>query len=127
MVEGIHHVSMKCGKGEEFEKVKHFYGSVLGLDVCAEWAEGIMFDAGGSRIEIFCTAGDEYDPGQGIIRHFALAVDSADDCARAVRQAGYEVFIEPKDIVIKSDPPIRARIAFCRGVLGEEIELFEQE
>ncbi len=127
MVEGIHHVSMKCGNGEEFDKVKHFYGSVLGLSVCAEWSEGIMFDAGGSRIEIFCTAGDECDPEQGIIRHFALSVDSADDCARAVRQAGYEVFIEPKDIVIKSDPPIRARIAFCRGVIGEEIELFEEE
>lgn len=35
-----------------------------------------------------------------------------------------EVFVEPKDIEIQSDPRFPARIAFCRGPLGEEIEFF---
>ena len=45
----------------------------------------------------------------------------------AVKAAGYEVFIEPKDIVIASNPPFPARIAFCRGPLGEEIEFFQEK
>ena len=43
---------------------------------------------------------------------------------RNLRKAGYEVFVEPKDIEIQSDPKFPARIAFCRGPLGEEIEFF---
>ena len=38
-----------------------------------------------------------------------------------------EVFIEPKDIKIASTPAFPARIAFCKGPLGEEIELRSEE
>lgn len=41
-------------------------------------------------------------------------------------KAGYEVFIEPKNIEIASMPVFPARIAFCRGPLGEEIEFFQE-
>ena len=61
------------------------------------------------------------------VRHFALACDDVDGMAGAVRRAGYEVFIEPKDIVIQSAPAYPARIAFCTGPLGEEIELFQEQ
>lgn len=44
----------------------------------------------------------------------------------AVRAAGYEVFVEPKDIEIASEIPFPARIAFCRGPVGEEIEFFHE-
>ena len=37
---------------------------------------------------------------------------------------GYEVFIEPKNIEIASLPTFPARIAFCKGPQGEEIEFF---
>lgn len=50
-----------------------------------------------------------------------------DACVEAVKAAGYEVFIEPKDIEIASTPVFPARIAFCKGPLGEEIELFEEK
>ena len=33
-------------------------------------------------------------------------------------------YVEPKNIVIPSDPEYKARIAFGRGPLGEEIEFF---
>ena len=50
-----------------------------------------------------------------------------DACVESVKAAGYEVFIEPKDIKIASTPAFPARIAFCKGPLGEEIELFEEK
>jgi glyoxylase I family protein len=32
--------------------------------------------------------------------------------------------MEPKDIVIASEPPYPARIGFCIGPVGEEVEFF---
>ena len=61
------------------------------------------------------------------IRHFAFAVENTDACVEAVRTAGYEVFVEPKDIEIASEIPFPARIAFCRGPVGEEIEFFHDK
>ena len=46
--------------------------------------------------------------------------------AIGLQNAGYEVFIEPNNIVIKSEPEFHARMAFCFGPLGEEIELFQE-
>lgn len=37
-----------------------------------------------------------------------------------------KVFIEPNDIVIESEPEFPARMAFCFGPLGEEIEFFRE-
>lgn len=37
------------------------------------------------------------------------------------------MFVEPKDIVIPSEPEYKARIAFGRGPLGEEIEFFRSD
>ena len=124
MITGIHHVSMKCAGPEELERVRAFYCGVLGLSVKREWPEGVMLDTGSGLIEIFATG--EGGRGKGAVRHFALACDDVDGMAGAVRRAGYEVFIEPKDIVIQSAPACPARIAFCTGPLGEEIELFQE-
>lgn len=61
------------------------------------------------------------------IHHVSFAVDDADRCIDTVRKAGYEVFVEPKDVVIASMPPLPARVAFCYGPLGEEIEFFVEK
>ncbi len=124
MITGIHHISLKCGTKEEFEKAKDFYLNLLGLRVVREWPEGIMIDSGFGQIEIFSNG-----PGsrtKGALRHIAFATDDADGITAKVKAAGYEVFIEPNDIVIRSDPPYPARMAFCRGPLGEEIEFFQE-
>lgn len=122
MVRGIHHVSMKCASRDELEKVKAFYCGVLGLEIVREWPEGIMIDTGAGQIEVFCNG--EGIKTKGAIRHLALSVDDTDSCAEAVRLAGYTVFLGPKDLIVPSVPPLRARIAFCTGPLDEEIELF---
>lgn len=125
MIKGIHHVSMKCSNQEEYEKTIHFYKDILGLPVKRSWNAGIMLDTGAGLIEIFNDGEEKLD--KGVIRHFAFAVDDADRCIDTVRKAGYEVFVEPKDVVIASMPPLPARVAFCYGPLGEEIEFFVEK
>lgn len=122
LIKGIHHVSLKCVGELEYEKTIHFYRDILELPVARTWAAGIMLTAGNSLIEIFNDAESQLE--KGVLRHFAFAVDDVDACVAAVKAEGYEVFIEPKDIEIQSTPGFPARIAFCKGPLGEEIEFF---
>ena len=122
MIKGIHHISMKCNTEEEINRVKEFYISVLGLKIIREWNDGIMIDTGNGYIEIFTNADGEHR--LGAIRHFALLTDDVDSIADKVKAAGYEVFVEPVDKVIDSDPEYPIRMAFCFGPLGEQIEFF---
>lgn len=124
LIKGIHHVSMKCQGQEEYDRAVAFYGRILGLEMAREWKGGIMFDTGSGLIELFRSEEDQLP--KGTIRHFAFATADVDACVQAVRAAGYEVFIEPKDIEIASQPAFPARIAFCKGPLGEEIEFFQE-
>ena len=125
MITGIHHVSLKCGTTKEFEKAKDFYLDVLGFAPVREWPEGIMIDSGNGLLEIFSNG-----PGvksKGAVRHIAFGTDDVDGVIEKVKAAGYAVFIEPNDIVIRSDPPFPARMAFCYGPLGEELEFFQEK
>ncbi len=124
MIRGIHHISMKCGTAAEYQQAKDFYLQILGLRAVREWAEGIMIDTGCGLIEIFSSGAGIRE--KGAIRHFALLTDDVDGLAARIRAAGYDVFIEPNDRVIPSDPPFPLRMAFCTGPLGEEIELFRE-
>lgn len=124
---GIHHVALKCDGTAEFEKTLHFYQNVLGLEPVRSWGEGenagAMLSTGDGLLEIF--ASGKKLP-QGSIRHFALRTERVDDCIAEVRAAGYPITVEPKDIVIASNPPFPARIAFCTGPVGEQIEFFQE-
>ena len=122
MIKGIHHVSMKCGTPEELIKVKEFYITLLGLKICREWSGGIMIDTGNGFIEVFTNA--EGVRQVGAIRHIALLTDNVDEIVEKVRSSGYEVFVEPNDKVIDSDPEYLIRMAFCFGPLGEQVEFF---
>ena len=122
MIKGIHHISMKCGTQEEFSRVKDFYINTLGLTVARTWPEGIMIDTGNAMIEVFNNGDGEHR--LGAIRHFALLTDDVDEVICKVKAAGYEVFIEPNDKTIPSDPEYPIRMAFCYGPLGEEVAIF---
>ena len=122
MIKGIHHISMKCGTAKELAKVREFYIELLGLKIVREWAEGIMIDTGNGLLEIFTNA--EGPRSLGAIRHMALLTDDVDEIAAKVKAFGYEVFIEPNDKVIASNPPYPIRMAFCYGPLGEQVEFF---
>ncbi|SFQ41019.1 glyoxylase I family protein [Lachnospiraceae bacterium XBB1006] len=122
MIKGIHHISMKCNTQEEFFQVMVFYCEVLGLPIYREWEAGIMIDTGNGYIEVFNNEANVMQ--RGTLRHFALATDDVDGMVKRVKDAGYEVFIEPNDRVIPSIPELPIRMAFCYGPLGEEIEFF---
>ena len=125
MIHGIHHISLKCGTAQEFNRAKAFYLDVLGFSVVREWPEGIMIDSGNGLIEIFCNGAGIKT--KGALRHMAFSTDDVDGIMEKVRAAGYEVFIEPNDIVIPSVPEFHARMAFCHGPLNEEIEFFQEQ
>ncbi len=124
MITGLHHISLKCGTPEEFDKAKAFYIDLLGFAKVREWPEGIMIDFGNGMLEIFCNGAGIKT--KGALRHIAFATDNVDEMIDKIKSAGYEVFIEPNNIVIKSEPEFHARMAFCFGPLGEEIELFQE-
>ena len=126
LISGIHHAALKCCGEEKFKETVAFYRDVLGMELLRAWGEGrhggAMLDTGAGRIEIFVDGKDE--PGQGAVRHIALATDDVDACVSAVRTAGYEITREPMDVTIPSQPPFPIRCAFCIGPVGEEIEFF---
>ncbi len=126
LINGIHHVALKCKGVEEFQKTIHFYKDILGLDVARTWGSGnrCRYHAGYRLWYSGIFASAEEDLPQGAIRHFALATDDVDACIAAVREAGYKVTVEPKSMAIQSEPEFPIRIAFCIGPVGEEIEFF---
>ena len=125
-ITGIHHIALKACGVEDFGKLVTFYTELLGLPIVRTWGEGenaaMMIDTGAGLLEVFAN-GEDY-PGQGALRHLAFEVEDTDACIEAVRAAGYEVTMEPTDIVIPSETPYPARIGFCIGPVGEEVEFF---
>jgi glyoxylase I family protein len=125
-ITGVHHIALKACGVADYEKTIHFYHDILGMPIARTWGTPenpcCMIDTGAGLLEIFAN-GTEY-PEQGPLRHLAFEVEDTDVCIEAVRAAGYTVTIEPKDIVIASEPPYPARIGFCIGPVGEEVEFF---
>lgn len=125
-ITGIHHIALKAKGSKNYGKMLEFYHEILGLPIVRSWGEGenlgAMLDTGAGLLEIFSNAPDILS--EGALRHIAFAVESVDDCVEAVRKAGYEITMEPRDIVIASNPPYPARIAFCNGPVGESVEFF---
>ena len=126
-ITGIHHIALKAQGLENFNELLNFYHGILGLPIVRKWGEGegvgMMLDTGAGLLEIFANAPDRL--GSGALRHLAFEVENTAVCLEAVREAGYKVTMEPTDIVISSEPPYPARIAFCIGPVGEEVEFFQ--
>ena len=127
-ITGVHHIALKAKGIAAYERLLAFYHDILGMPLVREWGEGedlgAMVDTGAGMLELFSNAADER--GEGALRHLALATEDVDACIAAVRAAGYTVTMEPKNIVIASVPPYPARIAFCVGPVGEEVEFFAE-
>ena len=125
MIQGLHHISMKTANDTEYQQVRAFYVDLLGLRIIRECDACTLLDTSSGFIEIFRN-GTAPMP-QGVIRHFALAADDVDACIEAVRAAGYRIHMEPKDVQIGGDPAFPARVGFCIGPLGEQVEFFCQK
>ena len=125
-IKAIHHIAIKAKGIEEYRKTIEFYNVLLGMPIVREWGTAeepaSMIDTGAGLLEIFAN-GNEV-PTEGALRHIAFATDNVDECIETVRKAGYEITMEPKEIVIQSNPPYPARIGFCIGPVGESVEFF---
>ena len=125
LIKGLHHISMKTCNDEEYNRARSFYVDLLGLRIVKECEVCLLLDTCSGIVEIFRNGVEPL--GQGVIRHYAFAVEDVAACADLVEQAGYEVFIQPKSVNIGGDESFPAEIAFCKGPLGEEIEFFCQK
>ena len=125
-IKAIHHVAIKAKGLEEYKKTIEFYNGLLEMPIVREWGTeenpAAMVDTGAGLLEIFANGNDV--PSEGALRHIAFETDNVDECIETVRKAGYEITMEPKDIVIQSNPPYPARIGFCTGPVGESVEFF---
>ena len=126
----IYHDALRANGLEKYEECRRFYGDILGLTFVREWNDtngpAMMFTTGKGIVEIFSDA--EGPRALGPTDHVAFATEDPDACIEAVRAAGYEVTMEPKDINVETKTtPLVARIAFCLGPIGESIEFFYEK
>ena len=128
---GTHHIALQT---RDWDASLHLYGEVLGMSVAAQWESTTpqkrkiaLLDMGdGSHMELFSPLDSTPAPGSPAsndpIMHIALATTDARAAIEHVRQAGYEVTVEPKDVQLGS---LQVTIAFFRGPSGELIEFFQ--
>lgn len=124
---GSHHIAIMTKNWDESLKL---YRDVLGMSERATFGSEkqkiMLLDIGdGSHIELFEPRPDDPDEALNYpIIHFALATSDARAATEHVRQAGYEITVEPKDVNLGG---LEATIAFFKGPCGEIIEFFEEK
>jgi glyoxylase I family protein len=128
LVKGIQHINLRTEGMDMFEKTVDFYTRVLELPVYRSWGTApkctVMVDTGSGYVEIQNSADLVY--GTAAVNHFALATDEVDKLIEIVRAEGYEVTVEPREVMLGDNPPYPVRIAFFRGPCNEIIELFKE-
>ena len=127
---GFHHIALRVS---DFDRSCAFYMNALGCTVAAAWNEApkrvAMLDLGDDgRIEVFEGGeGEKIDTGvtPGAFFHLAMRTEDADLAYNRAIAAGAESVTPPKDVVLQSNPPLPARIAFVAGPDGETLEFFQ--
>lgn len=124
---GSHHIAVLA---KDFEASLRLYRDVLGMTERASFAtaEGqkiILLDMGdGSHIELFEPLADGPEAALNYpLTHIALCSSDARSAIEHVRQAGYEVSVEPKDLNLGG---LEVTIAFFKGPSGEVLEFFQE-
>lgn len=125
---GIHHLAVQC---HDLNESLHFYCDVLGMTPVLEFTTArkiVLVDIGdGCHIELL---GPRLDgqaseiaaaPAHPLV-HLALTTTDARGAIEKVRQAGYQVTAEPKDVTLNTLPVTNA---FFIGPNQEIIEFFQ--
>ncbi|MCJ7623130.1 MAG: VOC family protein [Anaerolineaceae bacterium] len=126
---GLHHIAIQTSL---WERSLFFYEDVLGMPVIAKadipGRKLVHLDIGdGSYIELSTFSG-EYREGNDIsnhgpIIHIGLTTSDVDAAVAQVRQAGFEVTVEPKEM---KSGDLHGRFAFVRGLNNELIEFYQE-
>lgn len=125
---GLHHITVQT---RDWEASKHLYQEILGMQVVTEFGPEerrmMLLDVGdGSHIELIAPTANSPAVGSPTpndpLVHLALASADAAASLDLVREAGYEVTMEPKDVVLGG---LEATVAFFKGPNGEVVEFFQ--
>ena len=130
---GIHHISIRT---HSWDDSIHFYRDVLGMSVVAVFGPPdrpmALLDIGdGSHIELAGSTQDsstqtiaakEEASWQNPIAHLALVTTDTRKSVECVRQAGFEITVEPRSVDLNG---MGVTIAFVKGPNNEEIEFFQ--
>lgn len=124
----LHHVAVVSTK---YDESLEFYRDLIGLRVVHSWSGGgrrlCLLAAGEACIELIEKLTPSASSGQASeppIAHMTFRVDDVDGAIASVRQRGYEVTVEPKDVLLGDRP---ARLAFFVGPNGETLEFFSSK
>lgn len=125
---GLHHITIQT---RDWDASLRLYLEVLGMKVAAEWGPPehrmMLLDVGdGSHIELIGPTANSPVVGSPAsndpLVHLALATADAAAAIEPVRQAGFEVTMEPKDVKLAD---LEATVAFFKGPNGEVVEFFQ--
>ncbi|MEG1742869.1 MAG: VOC family protein [Clostridia bacterium] len=130
LINGIHHVAIKT-MPSQFDRVVWFYTKLLQLTTVRSWGDsdnrGTMLSTGDNSVLEIISDTSANTSGIGAYRHIAFSVNDVDQLTEIVRNQGFIIQVEPKDVTIQCEKPYNLRIAFCRGVLDEQIEFFHEK
>ena len=123
---GVHHIALQT---RDWEASLRLYRDVLGMTELTSFTGGdgqtiMLLDAGdGCCLELFePTAATPTDPAANDpVIHIALATTDARAATERVRQAGYEITVEPKEVTLGA---LEVTLSFFRGPNGEVLEFF---
>ena len=119
LAKGIHHVSLKPGDQETFDKAVALYRDIFGMEELRSGDGRAMLDTGAGCVEISLGEGSN---SLGAVNHFAIATDYVDQIVEKVREAGYKIIVEPR-----GGGESKVRIAFFQGPCGELVELYQEK
>ncbi|MCA9881716.1 MAG: VOC family protein [Anaerolineaceae bacterium] len=128
IVSGTHHIAVQT---RDWAASMRLYQDVLGMTLVAQFGSPerkiVLLDIGdGTHIELFEPQSDtpavDAPAANDPVIHFALATTDTRNALEHVRQAGYEVTVEPKDATLGT---LQVTIAFFKGPNGEIIEFFQ--
>jgi len=124
----LHHVTLQT---RDLAAALRLYRDVLGMTVVAEFGSPerkmlLLAIGDGSHIELIAPTATTPAVGSPAANdplvHLALAAPNAAEALERVRQAGYEITMEPKAVRLGA---IDATVAFFKGPSGEVIEFFQ--
>ena len=125
---GTHHVAIQT---RDWEASLRLYQDVMGMTPLVTFGTPerkiMLLDTGdGSHMELFQPTGETAEPDSPSpndpLTHMAFATTDARAAIEQVRQAGYEVTVEPKDVNLGG---MEVTVAFFKGPCGEVLEFFQ--
>jgi len=125
---GLHHVTIQT---RDLEASLRLYQEVMGMQLVAEFGPAerrvMLLDMGdGRHIELVAPTADSPAVGSPAVNdplvHLAIATPDAAASLEPVRQAGYEVTMEPKAVSLGN---LEATVASLNSPNGEMIEFFQ--